>query len=190
MTTKRTASVSSFNFPTTFQDDKFTYVPRSTQEDMEVSCFRRVIKTQRKWKFTLRYTALSSATVNDIQLCFNVSYMILSYKECNCNEQVKYSREERVFFVSGEWCTEIRIIFLNPSLYLQEDTSPWSWRIRTAQVSYCFHICSYLLTVLINVFTVFGDSHSRETCHFVFVVFCFVCFRSRSHPVPHRGERV
>jgi hypothetical protein len=33
--------------------------------------------------------------------------------------------------------------------------------------------------------------------HFVFVaglieVFfvCFVCFRSRSHPVPHRGERV
>jgi hypothetical protein len=33
-------------------------------------------------------------------------------------------------------------------------------------------------------------SHDRETRLFVLLLFCFVCFRSRSHPVPHRGERV
>ena len=33
-------------------------------------------------------------------------------------------------------------------------------------------------------------SHNSEIAPFVFVVLCFVCFRSRSHPVPHRGERV
>lgn len=32
--------------------------------------------------------------------------------------------------------------------------------------------------------------HSRETRLCVFVVFCFVCFRSRPHPLRHRGERV
>ena len=98
MARKRTASVSSFSFQTTFQDDKFTYVVRSTQEDMEISYFRRVTETQRKWKYTLRNTALSSVTVTDMQLYCNVRYMILSYKDCNCNEQVTYSIEEHVFF--------------------------------------------------------------------------------------------
>jgi len=99
MARKRTAYVSSFNFQTTFEDDRFTYVARSTQEDIESSCFWRVTETQRKWKFTFRYTAFSSATVNDIQLYFNVRYMILSYKDCNFNEQVTYNREEYVFFI-------------------------------------------------------------------------------------------
>jgi len=48
MARKRTASVSSFKFQTTFQDDKFKYNARSTQEDIEISRFRRVTKIQRK----------------------------------------------------------------------------------------------------------------------------------------------
>jgi hypothetical protein len=40
-------------------------------------------------------------------------------------------------------------------------------------------------------YSVWHISHSREMCLCVFFcVFYFVCFRSRSHPVPHRGERV
>jgi len=79
------------------------------------------------------------------------------------------------FYVSGERCTEGRIIFLNSSLYLQEDTSPWSWRLRTAQVSYCFHICSYLLTELISVFTVFGAFRTVAKSAFLFLL-CSVLF--------------
>jgi hypothetical protein len=79
-------------------------------------------------------------------------------------------RRKCIFYVSSEWCTAIRIIFLNSSLYLQEDTSPWNWRIRTAQVSSCFHICFYLQTVRISVFTVFCPfAQSRNA------PFCFCC---------------
>jgi hypothetical protein len=38
----------------------------------------------------------------------------------------------------------------------KKDTSPWNWKLRTAQVSSCFHFYSYFQTVFINVFSVFG----------------------------------
>ena len=63
--------------------------------------------------------------------------------------------------------------------------------LRTTQVSIIFSQCSYLHIVFISVsFTMVGAFRIVAKCACVFVVFCFVCFRSRSYPVPHRGERV
>jgi hypothetical protein len=43
----------------------------------------------------------------------------------------------------------------------------------------------------LSVFYVVSGAFAQlRNCAFVFVLLCFVCFRSRSHPVPHRGERV
>jgi hypothetical protein len=98
-------------------------------------------------------------------------------------------------------------------LYIQEDEQKWStrtrtvqvrtihtrrWkncstRTRTAQVSFQHFQVSYLRTVLIAVFncsrtvrvTVFTN------CVLFLSFFFFLSlFRSRSYPVPHRGERV
>jgi len=94
--------------------------------------------------------------------------------------------------VWSKWRTEVKILYLIASLYLQEDISPWNSRLLTAQISIPFSQCSYLQTVFISVFlqclALFAWSRKAPLCFFV--LFCFVCFRSRSYPVPHRGERV
>jgi len=83
------------------------------------------------------------------------------------------------------------IFILKTSLYVQEDISSWNSRLRRSQVSYLLSLCSYLQTLVINVFCSVWRFHITAQSAFVFLcVFCFVCFRSRSHPVPHRGERV
>ena len=64
-------------------------------------------------------------------------------------------------------------------------------RLRRAQVSFLFSQCSHLETVLISVFAVSGALRIvAEGASVFFVVFCFLCFSSRSYPVPHRDERV
>jgi len=75
-----------------------------------------------------------------------------------------------IFYVSIEWCTADRIIVLNSSFYLQEDKLPRNWRLRTVRVSSRFHICSYLQTVHISVFTVFGAFAQSQNAPF-----CFCC---------------
>jgi hypothetical protein len=92
--------------------------------------------------------------------------------------------------VRTEWRSADTTTSLNTSLCVQEDTSPRNSRLRRTQVSFLFSQHSYLRTVLISVFTVFGLSRRREIRLYVFRCVCFVCFRSRSYPVPHRGERV
>jgi len=42
--------------------------------------------------------------------------------------------------------SEARIIYLNTSLNLQEDSAPWNWRLRRTQVCFMFSQCSYLQT--------------------------------------------
>ena len=56
---------------------------------------------------------------------------------------------------------------------------------------YTMLLFTLLLLLLLLLLLVFGAfAQSRNAPLLFFVVFCFVCFRSRSHPVPHRGERV
>ena len=50
----------------------------------------------------LLYTAFPSATVKNIQLYFNVRYVILSCKDCNYNAQVT-AAEKKVYFLCIEW---------------------------------------------------------------------------------------
>ena len=73
-------------------------------------------------------------------------------------------------------------------IYHQEDISPRSSRLRRAQVSYLFSQCCYLHIFVISVWC-FRTVTKRASVVFRCVLFCFFFFRSRSHPVPHRGER-
>lgn len=68
-------------------------------------------------------------------------------------------------------------------------------RTRTAQVSFQHFQVSYLRTIIITVFTCSRIAREPIFTNYIalfFLLFFFFgsLFRSRSYPVPHRGERV
>ena len=69
------------------------------------------------------------------------------------------------------------MFILNTLFYIQEDISPWNSRLRRSQVSYPLLLCSYLQTLVFNVFAVFGAFVHPRNAPFCFCV-CFVLFVS------------
>jgi hypothetical protein len=135
-----------------------------------------------------------STTCRRILMFTAQSFLLKDYNRC---EQKIYSIDVRTAFLKQEcmkwmaYWSKKNMFILNTSLYIQEDISPWNSRLRRSQVSYLLSLCSYLQTSVINVFYSVWRFRITAQRAFVFLcVFCFVCFRSRSHPVPHRGERV
>jgi len=119
-----------------------------------------------------------------------------SEKDRMCNEP-KYKalihshifRKQEYRFVEY-WSKKYKLHFL----VVKEDDSERCTRTWTAQVSFQRFQVSYLTTASPTVFSLFPHC----TCYCVFTncvllfFFFFLCslFRSRSYPVPHRGERV
>jgi len=128
----------------------------------------------------LRFTVLLSETVNDVSLYFNVHCTIVFYLRIItvANRQYTTQTYELVFLNKNvlEWVaywSKNNTFILNTSLYIQEDISPWKSRLRRSQVSYLLSLCSYLQTLIINVF--YSDWRFRISAKGALFVFC-VCF--------------
>jgi hypothetical protein len=126
-------------------------------------------------------------------LYLNGRCMILFWKGSYVQwTKVRSTDSQSPFSVSkntGSWNTEARTII--HFLVVQEDDSERCTRTRTAQVSFQLFQVSYLTTASPTVFYLFPHC----TCYRVFtncvlLFFLWSLFRSRSYPVPHRGERV
>jgi hypothetical protein len=131
-------------------------------------------------KYTRCYTVILIATIDDIQMYFNVHCTILFVKSLTVMNK-QYTAETVVSVSRNVWSeihTEDRTKYWNTSLYLQEDTSPWNSRLRRAQVSYLFLQLLYVITEFISVFTAFGAFAYLQNAHLICVCVCFVLFVS------------
>jgi len=133
-------------------------------------------------RFVIQWFDLWQSTARSCILKLTAFIPIL--QDCNHSKQITYSIEAVYDIHEQEWRSAVTTIRLNTSLCIQEDTSSWNSRLRRTQVRFLFSQYSYLQTVLISVFAVFGLSCSREMRLYVFSCVCFVCFRSRLfHPL-------
>ena len=115
------------------------------------------------------YSSLYRAFIRDRQKTFSCVLMFVSWTFLKRTVPA----ETCVYFLCIEWLvywSQNNVFKSIVVQYLQEDTSPWNWSLRSAQVIYCFHIRCYLQTLLISVFTVFGAfAQSRNA------LYCFCC---------------
>jgi hypothetical protein len=143
----------------------------------------------------LSYTVLSSATIN--------MFIALSFfRDSNCNEQIIYTINLRVWIPWRRMCglmdywSQNNTFKLPRCTYKKINQHEIKDHEQHGKLPFIYNTVIYRLYLFVFL-GFWALSHIREMRLFVFccvlfcfVLFCFVCFRSRSHPVPHRGERV
>jgi hypothetical protein len=115
MANKRTASGSTFGFPTTFQEDKFTYVARSMQEGIDLSFYSTSNQNSSEM---IIYSSLYRAFIHDSQLHFGCDLMFVTWSFLkrtvtlmNKSYTAIQQRRTCIFYVSRECRTEQTNIF-------------------------------------------------------------------------------